>query len=219
MPRSKTSKRRWSAGSGNLHSQTIPNPRRNVSVVSLRSSKELPQQAILQSVPLTFPTWTLSARKAETDEELLKMFWKVEINIPLLDAIKQIPKYVQFLKELCIHKRKKMKGEVELGGVVSALTKNEVAAGSHKTLPKKCQDPKIFSIPCTIDECTFVDAMLDLGALINMTIQLANRSIVQPLGVLKDVLVQVNDLIFPADFYVLDMEDETSGKGSTLILG
>ncbi|RDX82546.1 hypothetical protein CR513_36634, partial [Mucuna pruriens] len=43
-----------------------------------------------------------------------------------------------------------------------------------------------------------------------MTIQLANRSIVQPLGVLEDVLVQVNGLIFPADFYVLDMEDESS---------
>ncbi|RDX85321.1 hypothetical protein CR513_33509, partial [Mucuna pruriens] len=54
---------------------------------------------------------------------------------------------------------------------------------------------------------------------IGMTIQLANRSVVQPSGVLKDVLVQVNKLIFPADFYVLDMEDEISGKGSTLILG
>ncbi|RDX79542.1 hypothetical protein CR513_40028, partial [Mucuna pruriens] len=52
-----------------------------------------------------------------------------------------------------------------------------------------------------------------------MTIQLANRSIVQPLGVLEDVLVQVNELIFLADFYVLHMEDETFGKESTLILG
>ncbi|RDX97142.1 hypothetical protein CR513_20127, partial [Mucuna pruriens] len=52
-----------------------------------------------------------------------------------------------------------------------------------------------------------------------MTIQLANRSIVQPLGVLEDVLVQVNELIFLADFYVLGMEDEASGKESTLILG
>ncbi|RDY01804.1 hypothetical protein CR513_14821, partial [Mucuna pruriens] len=80
------------------------------------------------------------------------MFRKVEINIPLLDAIKQIPKYTKFHKELCMHKRKKMKGEVELGGVVSTLTKNEVAVGSHKTLPKKCQDLEIFSIPCTIGE-------------------------------------------------------------------
>ncbi|RDX82545.1 hypothetical protein CR513_36633, partial [Mucuna pruriens] len=80
--------------------------------------------------------------------------------------------------------------------------------------------------------------MLDLGASINvmptsiykslkfgdlepigMTIQLVNRSVVQHLGVLEDVLVQVNELIFPADFYVLDMEDEPFEKGSTLILG
>ncbi|RDY01297.1 hypothetical protein CR513_15383, partial [Mucuna pruriens] len=159
------------------------------------------------------------------------MFRKVEINIPLLDAIKQIPKYTKFLKELCVHKREKMKGSVEVGGLVSTLTKNEDFTIGAQALPKKCQDPRIFSISCTIGDCTFVDAMLDLGASINvmptsiykslnfgdveptgMTIQLANRSVVQHLGVLED-------LIFPTDFYVLDMEDKTSVKGSTLILG
>jgi len=30
----------------------------------------------------------------------------VELNIPLLDAIKHIPRYAKFLKELCTHKRK-----------------------------------------------------------------------------------------------------------------
>ncbi|XVF74086.1 hypothetical protein PTKIN_Ptkin13bG0032600 [Pterospermum kingtungense] len=33
-------------------------------------------------------------------------FRKVEVNIPLLDAIKQIPRYSKFLKELCTNKRK-----------------------------------------------------------------------------------------------------------------
>ncbi|RDX96612.1 hypothetical protein CR513_20709, partial [Mucuna pruriens] len=28
--------------------------------------------------------------------------WKVEINIPLPDAIKQVLKYAKFLKELCV---------------------------------------------------------------------------------------------------------------------
>ncbi|RDY01778.1 Retrovirus-related Pol polyprotein, partial [Mucuna pruriens] len=132
-----------------------------------------------------------------------------------------------------------MKGGVEVGGIVLVLTKNEdLTTGAQKALPKKCRDPEIFSVPCTIGDCTFADAMLDLGASINvmptsiykslnfgdleptrMTIQLANRSVVQPLGVLEDVLVRVNEMIFPADFYVLDMEDDTLGKGSTLILG
>ena len=69
--------------------------------------------------------------------------------------------------------------------------------------------------------------MLDLGASINVmpysiydslnigplketgvVIQLADRSNAYPRGVLEDVLVQVNELVFHADFYVLKMEDE-----------
>ncbi|RDY10001.1 hypothetical protein CR513_05530, partial [Mucuna pruriens] len=237
-----------SVGSSNLPSQTIPNPRGNASVITLRSGK-----ALLQPAPQQLPISTdadfepeadsqalqqvVSAKKPDSDEELLRMFRKVEINIPLSNAIKQIPKYAKFLKELFIHKRKKMKGSVEVGGIVSALTRNKDSTTGAQALPKKCQDPRIFSIPCTIGDCTFVDAMLDLRSSINvmptsiykslnfgdleptgMTIQLANRSVVQPLGILEDVLVQVNELIFPEDFYVLDMEDETSGKGFTLIL-
>ncbi|RDX71210.1 hypothetical protein CR513_49473, partial [Mucuna pruriens] len=41
-----------------------------------------------KNVPLLFPTRTISTRKPESDEVLLKMFRKVEINIPVLDAIK-----------------------------------------------------------------------------------------------------------------------------------
>ena len=56
------------------------------------------------------------------DREILKTFRKVEVNIPLLDAIKQIPRYAKFLKELCTHKRK-MKGNerISMGRNVSAL--------------------------------------------------------------------------------------------------
>jgi len=42
-----------------------------------------------------------------------------------------------------------------------------------------------------------------------MTLTLADCSISYPYGVLEDVLVQVNDFVFPADFVILDMaEDE-----------
>jgi len=45
--------------------------------------------------------------------------------------------------------------------------------------------------------------------LTRMTITPADRSISYPYGVLKDVLVQVNDLVFPTGFVILDMaEDE-----------
>ncbi|RDX69427.1 hypothetical protein CR513_51458, partial [Mucuna pruriens] len=169
-----------SARSSNLRLQIVPNPKGNVAQLD-------------KIVPLPFLSRTVLTRKTESDEELLRMFQKVEINISLLDAIKQIPKYAKFLKKLCVHKRKKMKGNVEVGGTVSALTRNEdFTAGAQQALPKKCRDPRIFSVPCTISDCTFADAMLDLGASINVMPtsiykslnfgDLANRSVVQPLG-------------------------------------
>jgi hypothetical protein len=80
--------------------------------------------------------------------------------------------------------------------------------------------------------------MCDLGASINVmplsiftslnvgplketgvVIQLADRSIVHPEGVLEDVLLQVKNLIFPVDFYILDMEDDKSSNSSDVLLG
>lgn len=42
-----------------------------------------------------------------------------------------------------------------------------------------------------------------------VTLQLANWSIKYPRGVIKDVLVKVDKLIFPADFIVLDIKEDT----------
>ncbi|KAF1879713.1 hypothetical protein Lal_00039768 [Lupinus albus] len=58
----------------------------------------------------------------ELDKDLLDTFRKVEVNIPLLDAIKQIPRYAKFLKDLCTHKRK-LKGNerINMGRNVSAM--------------------------------------------------------------------------------------------------
>ncbi|KAM2039892.1 hypothetical protein ACFX1T_013292 [Malus domestica] len=62
---------------------------------------------------------------------------------------------------------------------------------------------------------------MNLGELKNdgVIIQLADRSNAYPKGVLEDVLVQVNHLIFPADFYVLDMKDSSHSPPSPLLLG
>ncbi|RDX71079.1 hypothetical protein CR513_49609, partial [Mucuna pruriens] len=147
-----------SAGSGNLPSNNSKSERKckhkpQQKLISTKSKSDADSQPLQQAspTPVPFPSRTLSAREPEFDEELLKMFRKVEINIPLLDAIKQIPKYAKFLKELCVHKRKKMKGGVELGGIVLALTKNDdLTVGTRQALPKKCRDPRIFLAPCTM---------------------------------------------------------------------
>ena len=113
-----------------------------------------------------------------------------------------------------------------------------VSALMQPMMPQKCKDPEIFTIPCTIGESKFENAMLDLGASINVmptsifnslalgplqntgvVIQLANRSNAHPAGLVEDVLVKVNNLVFPADFYILDMEGETQSSRAPIILG
>jgi hypothetical protein len=140
----------------------------------------------------------------------------VELNIPLLDAIKQIPKYAKFLKELCTIKRAfKLKGyeTVSMGEVVSVVV--------QKNLPLKQKDPGAF-IPCVIGNASFKIALCDLGASISVmpkhvydslsleplnktsiVIQLADRSFVYPLGVIEDVLVKIDSLVIPLTFIFL----------------
>jgi hypothetical protein len=55
----------------------------------------------------------------------------------------------------------------------------------------------------------YIYASLKLGPLnkTSVVIQMADRSIAYHKGVVEDVLVQINDLVFHTDFYVLDMEN------------
>jgi len=167
------------------------------------------------------------------DQKILNTFKKVEINIPLLDVVRQILKYTKFLKELGTNRRRVRDNEVvNLERNVSSLIKRSIE------IQQKCKDPGMFSVPCVIGSTKFDNAMLDLGASINVmplsfftslhlgplktigvVIQLANRSTVNPAGVLEDVLVRVDKLIFPADFYILDMKDDEGMSSTTIILG
>ncbi|XP_031105706.1 uncharacterized protein LOC116010433 [Ipomoea triloba] len=246
---------------GKLASQTIVNPKQNVSAITLRSGKGLEEHTQVRKtlnrdeenekevhqpqndqkpikehpkslvIPPPFPSRLAKSKKAEEEKEIFETFRKVEVNIPLLDAIKQIPRYAKFLKELCTNKRK-LKGNemVSMGENVSAVL--------QKKLPPKCKDPGMFTIPCKIGNVNVDSAMLDLGASINVMplsvysslnvgslketgviVQLADRSNVYPVGVLEDVLVQVDGLIFPADFYVLDMKEDNPPNSSMILLG
>ncbi|KAK4381558.1 hypothetical protein Sango_2957300 [Sesamum angolense] len=52
-----------------------------------------------------------------------------------------------------------------------------------------------------------------------VVIQLADQSVVYSDGVLEDVLVKVNELVFPTDFYVLDMREDNFPNSTSILLG
>ncbi|XP_048443372.1 uncharacterized protein LOC125478796, partial [Pyrus x bretschneideri] len=190
-----------------------------------------PRDAKINLPNVPFPRRFMQEKKEESEKDIFETFRKVQVNIPLLDAIKQVPKYAKFLKDLCNTKRRRANKEV-------VKVSENVSAVLQRKLPTKCKDPGSFTIPCVIGHNRFEHAMLDLGASINVMpysiyasmnlgelkqdgviIQLADRSNAYPKGVLEDVLVQVNHLIFPADFYVLDMEDSSHALSLPILLG
>ena len=99
----------------------------------------------------------------------------------------------------------------------------------------EAQGSRQFHYPLHHRNAIFERALCDLGASINLmplsifkrlglgearpttvTLQLADRSLKHPRGVIEDVLVKVDKFIFPADFIVLDMEED---KEIPIILG
>ncbi|XP_019238374.1 PREDICTED: uncharacterized protein LOC109218460 [Nicotiana attenuata] len=92
-----------------------------------------------------------------------------------------------------------------------------------RPIAEKLSSPGSFTIPCTIGNYAFAEALCDLGASINlmpltiykrfgigktrptsMLLQLAERTVKRASGILDDVLVQVGKFVFPADFVILD---------------
>nr|XP_027115842.1 uncharacterized protein LOC113733822 [Coffea arabica] len=194
--------------------------------------KVLPDPIItVKTNPPPFPCRLEKSKKQDKEKEILEVFRKVEINIPLLDAIKQVPKYTKFLRDLCVNRRR-------LRGDERVIVGENVSAVLQKKLPPKCGDPGRFTVPCKIGNTLIRNTLLDLGASINVMpksmyaslnlgplketeiiIQFVDRTNAYPDGLVEDVLVKVNELIFPADFYVLDMDDDNSPDPSPLLLG
>ncbi|XP_023769799.1 uncharacterized protein LOC111918358 [Lactuca sativa] len=183
-----------------------------------KETPTLPKPILKEYKPLPpLPSRLKSTKRERDDEYIMVILRKAKVNIPLLDIIQHIPHYAKFLKNLCKSKKKMKFNEIVKAG-------ENISSILQKGLPPKCKDPGIFSVPCKLGKLNFPKAMLDLGASVNVfpysifeklklgslqktgtTIQLVDHSTVHPKGVLEDVLVQVGELIFPVDFYILDM--------------
>ena len=180
---------------------------------------------------LPFPHAMTKQRKVNHNSEIFEIFKQVRINIPLLDAIKQVPSYAKFLKDLCTVKRKlNVKKKAFLAEQVSAILQNNNAL--------KYKDPGCPTISCFIGEHKIERALLDLGASVNLlpysvfqslnlgelkptsvTLLLADRSVKVPRGIIEDVLVQVDKFIYPVDFIVLDTQPVEACNSFPIILG
>ncbi|GKA22947.1 transposon ty3-I gag-pol polyprotein [Tanacetum coccineum] len=147
---------------------------------------------------------TRLAKKGPPFEDMWETFKQVKINLPLIDAIKQIPAYAKFLKDLCTQKRK-LKATLPKK---IALTEH-VSAVLSSSLPPKFKDPGAPLISVVVGNIAFKKVLLDLDASINILlaslvdkydlgtlrktdtiISLADRSTKISKGILEDVIVK-----------------------------
>nr|GFA41253.1 reverse transcriptase domain-containing protein [Tanacetum cinerariifolium] len=196
--------------SGTLLSNTIPNPKGEMKAVTTRSGLAYEGP----SIP------TNSSPEKVVKQETVETTDKEQTNCQgtLRTLFLLMPKFASTIKSLLTNKDKLF----ELTKV--PLNKNCLAM-LLKKLPEKLRDPDKFLIPCDFRRMDVCHALAYLGASIKlmhlsiwkklslpeltptrMTLELVDRSITHPKGVIEDIFIKVGKFHFPIDFVVVDFE-------------
>ncbi|XP_070040041.1 uncharacterized protein [Nicotiana tomentosiformis] len=146
----------------------------------------------------------------------MEMLKQIKVNIPLIDALREMPGYAKMMKNL-------MSRKFDFQDLATVTLTQTCSAIVTRPITEKLSDPRSFTIPCTIGSYAFARPLCGLGANINlmplaiykslcigiarpisMLLQLADRTVKRPSDILDDVLVQVGKFVFPAYFVILD---------------
>nr|GFA38006.1 reverse transcriptase domain-containing protein [Tanacetum cinerariifolium] len=182
------------------------------------ASKPHPQASI------PYPSRRSDERNREKAKDQIEKFYQIfkdmSFEINFTDALILMPKFASTLKALIGNKEK-------LSEMARTPMNEHCSAVLLKKLPKKLGDPDKFLILCDFSGMAECSALADLDASINMmqysmwkklslpdltptcmTLELADRSISRPVRVAEDVYVKVGSFHFPADFVVVDFDDD-----------
>ncbi|KAJ9177086.1 hypothetical protein P3X46_012338 [Hevea brasiliensis] len=128
--------------------------------------------------PLPFPQRFQKAKLDKQFRKFLEVLQKLYINIPFTEALSQMPSYAKFFKEILSKQRK-----LEDYGTLS-LTEDLM----HLSICKKLEIRELK--PTTI------------------SLQLADRSVKYPVGILENIPIKVGKFFILVDFIVLEMEED-----------
>ena len=150
--------------------------------------------------PPPFPQRLVKKTEDGKYQRFITMLKHLSINVPLVEALEQMPIYAKFMKDLVTKK-------------ISVTFEDDdrlqhCSAIATRSLVQKKEDPGAFTISCTIGLLDFVKALCNLGASINimplliykklglvypkptaMRLLMAVRTVKRPIGILHNVLV------------------------------
>ncbi|XP_016553569.2 uncharacterized protein LOC107853067 [Capsicum annuum] len=147
----------------------------------------------------------------------MAMLKQLTMNVPLVEALEQMPENAKFMKDLLTKKRAVSYEPMD--------NLHHCSVVSTRSLVQKKADPGAFIIPCTIGPLDIAKALCDLEVTINLMplamykklglgdptptnirLVMADRSIKRPIGIQHGVLVKASDFILPNNFIVLDCD-------------
>ncbi|GJY58115.1 reverse transcriptase domain-containing protein, partial [Tanacetum coccineum] len=160
-------------------------------------------------------------KEFQTTNELLKKEQNNLLSELRIGALVQMPKCAKYLKGLLTNKlRLEEACTITMNERCSTLLLNR--------LPSKEKDLGSFTIPCQVSNLRIDNALADLGASISlmsytmyeklglgepkptrMSLELADRSIQYPRGIVENVLIKVEKFVLPIDFVILDMPENS----------
>ncbi|XP_070019713.1 uncharacterized protein [Nicotiana sylvestris] len=189
-----------------------------VPLVPQNPNREKPASSAKRVIPTPFPQRLVKQRKEDQYKKFMEMMHQIQLNIPLMDALREMPGYAKMMKDL-------MSRKFDFQDLSTVTITQSSSAVVTRPMTQKMSDSGSFTIPCTIGSYAFAKALCDLGASINlmplavytklgigrarptsMMLQLADRTVKRPTNILDDVLVQVGKFVFPIDFVMLDCQ-------------
>nr|XP_009795559.1 PREDICTED: uncharacterized protein LOC104242233 [Nicotiana sylvestris] len=114
-------------------------------------------------------------------KKFIDIMKSLSINVPLVEALEQMPSYAKLMKDLVTKKRSMNCETIKMTHQVHSLAP-KLEDSVFKTLGVGKPRPK------------------------SIRLQMSDRTMKRPLGIIDDILVLVDKFIFPADFVFLDCE-------------
>ena len=105
--------------------------------------------------PPPFPQILVKKTEDGKYRHFLTMLKQLSINVPLVEALEQMPGYAKFMKDLVTKKRSVTFEDDDRLQHCSAI--------ATRFLIQKKEDHGAFTIPCTVGSLHFANALCDLG--------------------------------------------------------
>ncbi|XP_024016274.1 uncharacterized protein LOC112089752 [Eutrema salsugineum] len=166
-----------------------------------------------------YPVPPKKSRKDLEEAKCREMLKDLTVKLPLADAVQMIPALKRYMKGLVSGKAVEEESVMMVSKECSAVLQNKVL--------KKRSDPGRFVLSVRIGNVLFARSLCDLGSSVNLmpysvakrlgytrfkatkiSLVFADRSTKFPVGILEDLDVQIGDTLIPADFVVLEVDEE-----------